>query len=190
MKHKIHRKKNHVSCNESSDNLQVQYMLYIINFADFYIASAWSPKSDCFQARKLLHCLSSQPLRRWCTYEWFYSAVDYPWFSNNEFVHYLDHAKLSHLSKLTRSEWSAIRRYKPANLGGHSLCFIVNSVSIVFVYAIYTEQIFPAAPLVNHGDFQIIFWLWKKKNLRIIVSKLEKSMLNSVMVYGILYLQT
>ena len=114
MKHKIHRKKNHVSCNESSDNLQVQYMLYIINFADFYIASAWSPKSDCFQARKLLHCLSSELLRRWCTYEWFYSAVDYPWFSNNEFVHYLDHAKLSHLSKLTRSEWSAIRRYKPS----------------------------------------------------------------------------
>jgi len=83
MKHKIHRKKNHVSCNESSDNLQVQYMLYIINFADFYIASAWSPKSDCFLARKLLHCLSSEFLRRWCTYEWFYSAVDFLWFMDN-----------------------------------------------------------------------------------------------------------
>ncbi|KAG0536103.1 hypothetical protein BDA96_03G035900 [Sorghum bicolor] len=81
-KSQLHCKTKHMSCNEGSDNLQ---------------------------AKKLLHCLSSEPLRRWCTYEWFYSAVDYPWFSNNEFVHYLDHAKLSHLSKLTRSEWSAIR---------------------------------------------------------------------------------
>ncbi|XP_066316956.1 protein ALWAYS EARLY 3-like isoform X1 [Miscanthus floridulus] len=81
-KSQMHCKTKHMSCNEGSDNLQ---------------------------AKKLLHCFSSQPLRQWCTYEWFYSAVDYPWFSNNEFVHYLDHAKLSHLSKLTRSEWSAIR---------------------------------------------------------------------------------
>ncbi|CAL4952123.1 unnamed protein product [Urochloa decumbens] len=81
-KSQMHCKSKHMSCNEGSDNLQ---------------------------AKKLLHCLSSESLRRWCTYEWFYSAVDYPWFSNNEFVHYLDHAKLSHLSRLTRSEWSAIR---------------------------------------------------------------------------------
>ncbi|CAO2186023.1 unnamed protein product [Urochloa humidicola] len=81
-KNQLHCKSKHMSCNEGSDNLQ---------------------------AKKLLHCLSTQSLRRWCTYEWFYSAVDYPWFSNNEFVHYLDHAKLSHLSRLTRSEWSAIR---------------------------------------------------------------------------------
>ncbi|CAO2161410.1 unnamed protein product [Urochloa humidicola] len=81
-KNQMHCKSKHMSCNEGSDNLQ---------------------------AKKLLHCLSSESLRRWCTYEWFYSAVDYPWFSNNEFMHYLDHAKLNHLSRLTRSEWSAIR---------------------------------------------------------------------------------
>ncbi|KAL6641516.1 hypothetical protein ACP70R_019697 [Stipagrostis hirtigluma subsp. patula] len=72
-----------VSCNEGSDNLQ---------------------------ARKLLHCLSSESLRRWCTYEWFYSAVDFPWFMNYKFVKYLHHLNLSHLSRLTRSEWSIIRR--------------------------------------------------------------------------------
>ncbi|OEL36716.1 Protein ALWAYS EARLY 3, partial [Dichanthelium oligosanthes] len=95
-KSQMHCKTKHISCNEGSDNLQ---------------------------AKKLLHCLSSESLRRWCTYEWFYSAVDYPWFSNNEFVHYLDHAKLSHLSRLTRSEWSAIRSSlgKPRRFSDHFL---------------------------------------------------------------------
>ncbi|ONM28933.1 Protein ALWAYS EARLY 3, partial [Zea mays] len=96
LKSQMHCKTKPMSCNEGSDN---------------------------FQAKKLLHCLSSEPLRRWCTYEWFYSAVDYPWFSNNEFVHYLDHAKLSHLSRLTRSEWSAIRSSlgKPRRFSNHFL---------------------------------------------------------------------
>jgi len=30
---------------------------------------------------KLSHCLSSRLLRRWCMFEWFYSAIDYPWFA-------------------------------------------------------------------------------------------------------------
>ncbi|KAK1647657.1 hypothetical protein QYE76_065462 [Lolium multiflorum] len=64
-----------------------------------------------FQATKLLLCLSSESLCRWCTYEWFYSAVDYPWFMNNEFVNYLNYAKLRYLSWLTRSEWKTIQRY-------------------------------------------------------------------------------
>ncbi|WVZ72656.1 hypothetical protein U9M48_021078 [Paspalum notatum var. saurae] len=95
-KSQMHCKTQHMSCNEGSDNLQV---------------------------KKLLHCLSSESLRKWCTYEWFYSAVDFPWFSNNEFVHYLDHAKLSHLNKLTRSEWSAIRSSlgKPRRFSDHFL---------------------------------------------------------------------
>ncbi|KAG2586406.1 hypothetical protein PVAP13_5NG035200 [Panicum virgatum] len=95
-KYQMQCKTKHVSCNEDSDNLQ---------------------------AKKLLHCLSSESLRRWCTYEWFYSAVDYQWFSDNEFVHYLNHAKLSHLSRLTRSEWSAIRSSlgKPRRFSDHFL---------------------------------------------------------------------
>uniref|UniRef100_A0ACD5Y645 Uncharacterized protein n=1 Tax=Avena sativa TaxID=4498 RepID=A0ACD5Y645_AVESA len=79
--------------------------------------------ADNSQATKLLHCLSSESLRRWCTYEWFYSAVDYPWFMNNEFVNYLNFAKLNHLSRLTRSEWSTIRSSlgKPRRFSDHFL---------------------------------------------------------------------
>uniref|UniRef100_A0ACD5YE53 Uncharacterized protein n=1 Tax=Avena sativa TaxID=4498 RepID=A0ACD5YE53_AVESA len=95
-KSKLRCRTKHVFCNEGADNLQ---------------------------ATKLLHCLSSESLRRWCTYEWFYSAVDYPWFMNNEFVNYLNFAKLSHLSRLTRSEWSTIRSSlgKPRRFSDHFL---------------------------------------------------------------------
>ncbi|KAL6838768.1 hypothetical protein ACP4OV_031482 [Aristida adscensionis] len=95
-KSEMHCKRKYVSCNESSDNLQ---------------------------ARNLQHCLSSVSLRRWCTYEWFYSAVDYPWFLDNEFVHYLNFANWSHLSRLTRSEWSTIRSSlgKPRRFSDHFL---------------------------------------------------------------------
>ncbi|KAG9454834.1 hypothetical protein H6P81_007738 [Aristolochia fimbriata] len=59
---------------------------------------------------KLSRCLSSKLLRRWCVFEWFYSAIDYPWFAKNEFVAYLDFAQLSNLpSRLTRTEWGVIR---------------------------------------------------------------------------------
>uniref|UniRef100_A0A0D9UXV1 SANT domain-containing protein n=1 Tax=Leersia perrieri TaxID=77586 RepID=A0A0D9UXV1_9ORYZ len=79
--------------------------------------------ADHLQARRLQHCLSSESLRIWCTYEWFYSAVDYPWFMDNEFVNYLNFAKLSHLSRLTRSEWSTIRSSlgKPRRFSDHFL---------------------------------------------------------------------
>ncbi|RCV43624.1 hypothetical protein SETIT_9G308900v2 [Setaria italica] len=85
MKNKMHRKKKYVMCNKGSDNVE---------------------------ARKLLHCLSSEFLRRWCTYEWFYSAIDFPWFMDNEFVKYMNHPYLRHISRLARSEWSIIRSYR------------------------------------------------------------------------------
>ncbi|KAL5994732.1 hypothetical protein ACLOJK_024785 [Asimina triloba] len=58
---------------------------------------------------KLSHCLSSQALRRWCAFEWFYSAIDYPWFARSEFVEYLNHVGLGHVPRLTRVEWGVIR---------------------------------------------------------------------------------
>lgn len=58
---------------------------------------------------KLSSCLSSQMLRRWCAYEWFYSAIDYPWFAKREFVEYLNHVGLGHVPRLTRVEWGVIR---------------------------------------------------------------------------------
>ncbi|XP_020596183.1 protein ALWAYS EARLY 2-like isoform X2 [Phalaenopsis equestris] len=57
----------------------------------------------------LSHCLSSQLLRRWCKFEWFYSAIDYPWFAKSEFVEYLNHVRLGHIPRLTRVEWGVIR---------------------------------------------------------------------------------
>ncbi|XP_025630070.1 protein ALWAYS EARLY 3 isoform X2 [Arachis hypogaea] len=65
--------------------------------------SSSSPKG------KLINCLSSHQARRWCTFEWFYSAIDYPWFSKREFVEYLDHVGLGHVPRLTRIEWGVIR---------------------------------------------------------------------------------
>ncbi|KNA21380.1 hypothetical protein SOVF_043680 isoform B [Spinacia oleracea] len=58
---------------------------------------------------RLLHCLSWHEVRRWCVYEWFYSAIDYPWFAKREFVEYLDHVGLGHIPRLTRFELGVIR---------------------------------------------------------------------------------
>lgn len=58
---------------------------------------------------KLSNCLSCYHARRWCTFEWFYSAIDYPWFAKREFMEYLDHVGLGHVPRLTRVEWGVIR---------------------------------------------------------------------------------
>ncbi|KAK8447877.1 hypothetical protein SEVIR_8G170900v4 [Setaria viridis] len=73
---------------------------------------------------KLSHCLSSRLLRRWCMFEWFYSAIDYPWFAKSEFVEYLNHVKLGHVPRLTRVEWGVIRSSlgKPRRLSKQFLC--------------------------------------------------------------------
>lgn len=65
-----------------------------------------------FKFQEKLSCyLSSRMVRRWCTFEWFYSAIDYPWFAKREFVEYLNHVGLGHIPRLTRVEWGVIRRY-------------------------------------------------------------------------------
>lgn len=58
---------------------------------------------------KISHSLSLRDVRRWCIYEWFYSAIDYPWFAKREFVEYLDHVGLGHIPRLTRVEWGVVR---------------------------------------------------------------------------------
>ncbi|CAI9106776.1 OLC1v1005995C1 [Oldenlandia corymbosa var. corymbosa] len=63
----------------------------------------------CSLKKKLSNCLSNHLLRRWCTYEWFYNAIDYPWFAKREFVEYLEHVGLGHIPRLTRVEWGVIR---------------------------------------------------------------------------------
>ncbi|XP_024986896.1 protein ALWAYS EARLY 2 isoform X2 [Cynara cardunculus var. scolymus] len=58
---------------------------------------------------KLSNSLSNQLMRRWCAFEWFYSAIDDPWFAKREFVEYLYHVGLGHVPRLTRVEWGVIR---------------------------------------------------------------------------------
>ncbi|KAK9079883.1 hypothetical protein SSX86_001556 [Deinandra increscens subsp. villosa] len=58
---------------------------------------------------ELSNCLSNQLMRRWCAFEWFYSAIDEPWFAKREFVEYLYHVGLGHVPRLTRVEWGVIR---------------------------------------------------------------------------------
>ncbi|XP_021282350.1 protein ALWAYS EARLY 2 isoform X3 [Herrania umbratica] len=58
---------------------------------------------------QLSSCLSSNLARRWYSFEWFYSAIDYAWFAKREFVEYLNHVGLGHVPRLTRVEWGVIR---------------------------------------------------------------------------------
>jgi len=58
---------------------------------------------------RLRNALLSPKLRRWCQFEWFYSAIDRPWFAQNEFMEYLDHLGMSQVTRLTRAEWCMIR---------------------------------------------------------------------------------
>ncbi|KAM1403648.1 hypothetical protein ACFX2I_012232 [Malus domestica] len=55
------------------------------------------------------NCLSRYQVQRWCAFEWFYSAIDYPWLATREFVEYLNHVGLGHVPRLTRVEWGVIR---------------------------------------------------------------------------------
>ncbi|XP_048424152.1 protein ALWAYS EARLY 2 isoform X4 [Pyrus x bretschneideri] len=72
---------------------------------------------------KISCCLSSDLLRRWCTFEWFYSALDYAWFAKREFEEYLNHVGLGHIPRLTRVEWGVIRSSlgKPRRFSEHFL---------------------------------------------------------------------
>ncbi|KAM1051853.1 protein ALWAYS EARLY 2-like isoform X1 [Malus sylvestris] len=72
---------------------------------------------------KISCCLSSHLVHRWCTFEWFYSALDYPWFAKREFEEYLNHVGLGHIPRLTRVEWGVIRSSlgKPRRFSEHFL---------------------------------------------------------------------
>lgn len=80
-----------------------------VSLATSHCSHASLPEEKSSTKVKLTHCLSSEKVRRWCVYEWFYSAIDLPWFARNEFVEYLNHAGLGHVPRLTRAEWGVIR---------------------------------------------------------------------------------
>ncbi|XP_061337996.1 protein ALWAYS EARLY 2-like isoform X2 [Gastrolobium bilobum] len=72
---------------------------------------------------KVSSCLSSKLFRRWFTFEWFYSAIDYPFFAKMEFEEYLNHVGLGDIPRLTRVEWSVIKSSlgKPRRFSKHFL---------------------------------------------------------------------
>ncbi|XP_015892697.3 protein ALWAYS EARLY 3 isoform X1 [Ziziphus jujuba] len=72
---------------------------------------------------RLSNCLSWYQAQRWSIFEWFYSAIDYPWFAKREFVEYLNHVGLGHVPRLTRVEWGVIRSSlgKPRRFSEHFL---------------------------------------------------------------------
>lgn len=103
-----------------------------------YIPQAFFPKEIKFSEKivkgkvnkhsistkeKLSCCLSSYSVRRWVSFEWFYSAIDYPWFAKREFEEYLNHVGLGHIPRLTRVEWGVIRSSlgKPRRFSEHFL---------------------------------------------------------------------
>jgi DIRP len=63
--------------------------------------------------RRLKSVLAQPLLRRWCTYEWFYSNIDYAYLhEQNEFKEILESEGIA-VQRATRAEWRRIR----ANLG-------------------------------------------------------------------------
>ena len=53
----------------------------------------------------LRNCAGSAKFRRWCYYEWFYSAVDRLYYAQNEFMECLSKLNLSHITSLKRKQW-------------------------------------------------------------------------------------
>ncbi|XP_028184337.1 protein ALWAYS EARLY 2-like isoform X3 [Glycine soja] len=88
-----------------------------------YILKSQSNKYSTLK-EKLSSCLSSNMVRRWFVFEWFYSAIDYPWFAKREFMEYLNHVGLGNIPRLTRVEWSVIKSSlgKPRRFSEHFLC--------------------------------------------------------------------
>jgi len=54
------------------------------------------------------HLLSTNA-KKFIIYEWFYSVIDYQYFSKNEFEDCLFDLNISHIEKLTKYEWNQIR---------------------------------------------------------------------------------
>ncbi|KAK9820084.1 hypothetical protein WJX72_005985 [[Myrmecia] bisecta] len=60
-------------------------------------------------AEERLRRFLSPASRRWAMYEFFYSAIDRPWFTRSELQDYLSHMGMAHVERLTRTEWGIIR---------------------------------------------------------------------------------
>lgn len=67
----------------------------------------WMHSSGNAEVR-LRHCLDPR-VRRWCSCEFFCSAIDRPWLMRNELMGYLTHVGIAKGTKLARPELAIIR---------------------------------------------------------------------------------
>ncbi|GAB5031887.1 protein always early 3-like isoform x1 [Nannochloropsis oceanica] len=74
-------------------------------------SSSWGLTSNNTSLTMLLHSLSMPALRRFAMAEFFYSTVDRAYFNQNTFQESLDAVGLSHVQKLTRTEWNRVRAF-------------------------------------------------------------------------------
>lgn len=75
---------------------------------------------------KLRHCLGAR-MRRWCIFEFFYSAIDRPWFMDNTLGDVAAHVGLPAGVVLTRKQWNALRSSALGTPRRLSLAFLKES---------------------------------------------------------------
>ena len=66
------------------------------------------PQNASEAERRVRHALGAR-VRKFCMFEFFYSALDRPWFMDNTMADLVAHVGLAYGTRLTRKEWSALR---------------------------------------------------------------------------------
>ncbi|CAI9762707.1 unnamed protein product [Fraxinus pennsylvanica] len=117
----------------------------------------WTSKTQIkFQLteKKLSNCLLNPRVRRWCAYDWFYSAIDYPWFAKQEFAEHLYHVECRSCSKINLCG-SVIRISlgKPRQFSEH---FLKEEKEKLNQYRIPLENIALSSVKVSGKDYQQI----------------------------------
>ncbi len=84
------------------------------------------------QEARLRHMLAPRP-RRWIACEFFYSAIDRPWFMENPLADWLRHVGISPTTKAYAQEWGLIKSFGEVKRRRLSLKFL-REVSVFLKY--------------------------------------------------------
>jgi hypothetical protein len=103
---------------------------------------------------KLINCLNGSA-RSWALHEFFYSDIDRAWYNSNTFGR--DVAKLGILptAKLTRREWSAVRRLIPNRPRRFSKRFIFTQLKERNKYRNIVRELHRNPDQTNHTGYEI-----------------------------------